>query len=103
MWVFYGECTSVYGYTLGMTCIVSHDIRLSSYHNYTKPLHCVVSQHWENIELVLKLAVTLAFPMDWVSIDETISILNRNTMISHTIEIGCVLLGGLKEVYSCKS
>ena len=40
---------------------VSHDLRLSSSHDLTKLLHCVVSQPWENIELVLKLAVALTY------------------------------------------
>ena len=37
---------------------VSHNLRLLSSHDLTKLLHCVVSQPWENIELVLKLAMT---------------------------------------------
>ena len=43
---------------------VSHDLRLSSSHDLTKLLHCVVSQPWENIELVLKLAVALTYGWD---------------------------------------
>ena len=43
---------------------VSHDLRLSSSHDLTKLLHCVVSQPWENIELVLKLAMTLTYRWD---------------------------------------
>ena len=38
--------------------MVSHDLRLSSSHDLTKLLHCVVSQPWENIDFVLKLAMT---------------------------------------------
>ena len=39
--------------------MVSHDLRLSSSHDLTKLLHCVICQPSENIELVLKLAVVL--------------------------------------------
>ena len=59
---------------------VSHNLRLSSSHDLTKLLHCVVSQHWANIEFVLKLAMNLTYgwyrkliiysPIDWVIIDE---------------------------------
>ena len=48
-----------------LVCMVAHwtrpmsyDLRLSSSHESTKLLHCVVSQPWENIELMLKLAMT---------------------------------------------
>ena len=41
--------------------MVSHDLRLSSSHDLTKMLHYVVSQPWENIELVVKLAMTLIY------------------------------------------
>ena len=40
---------------------VSHDLRLSSSHDLTNLLHCVVSQPRENIEFVLKLAMTLIY------------------------------------------
>ena len=40
---------------------MSHDLRLSSSHDLTKLLHCVVSQPWENIEFVLKLLMTLTY------------------------------------------
>ena len=43
---------------------MSHDLRLSSSHDLTKLLHCVISQPWENIELVLKLAMTLTYRRD---------------------------------------
>ena len=43
---------------------VSHDLRLSSYHDFTKLFHCVISQLWENIELVLKLEVSLSYGWD---------------------------------------
>ena len=41
--------------------MVSYDLMLSNSHDSTKLLHCIVSQPWENIELVLKLAVTLTY------------------------------------------
>ena len=44
--------------------MVSHDLRLSSSHDFTKLLYYVVSQRWENIELVLKLAVVLTHGWD---------------------------------------
>ena len=44
--------------------MVNHDLRLSSSHNLIKLLHCVISQPWENIELVLKLAMTLTYRWD---------------------------------------
>ena len=37
--------------------MVRHDLRLSSSHELTKLLHCVVFKPWENIELVLKLVL----------------------------------------------
>ena len=43
---------------------MSHDLRLSSSYDLTKLLHCVISQPWENIELVLKLAMTLTYGWD---------------------------------------
>ena len=43
---------------------VSHDLRLSSSHDLTQLLHFVVSQPWGNIELVLKLAITLTYGWD---------------------------------------
>ena len=52
-----------------LVCMVSHwirpmmsyDLMLSSSHDSTKLLHCIVSQPWENIKLVLKLAVALIY------------------------------------------
>ena len=44
--------------------MVSHDLRLSSSHDLTKLLHCVISQPWENIEFMLKLAVALTYEWD---------------------------------------
>ena len=57
---------------------MSHDIRLSSNHDLTKLFHCVVSQPWDNIEFMSKLAMTLTYewdhkviiyPIDWVIIN----------------------------------
>ena len=39
--------------------MVSRDIRLSSSHDFTKLLQCIVSQPWENLKLVPKLIVDL--------------------------------------------
>ena len=44
--------------------MVSHDLRLSSSHDSTKLFHCIVSQPWDNIELVLKLVVALTYEWD---------------------------------------
>ena len=44
--------------------MVSHDLRLSSSHDLSKFLYCVVSQPWENIEFVLKLTTTLTYKWD---------------------------------------
>ena len=44
--------------------VVSHDLRLSSNHDLTKMLHCVISQPWEKIEFVLKLPMTLTYEWD---------------------------------------
>ena len=41
--------------------MVSYELRLSSSHDSTKMFCCIVSQPWENIELVLKLAVALTY------------------------------------------
>ena len=43
---------------LWMGPTVNHDLRLWSSHDLTKLLHCVVTQPWEKIELMLKLAMT---------------------------------------------
>ena len=43
---------------------VSYDLRLSSSHDLNKLLHYIVSQPWENIELVLKLTMTLTYGWD---------------------------------------
>ena len=40
---------------------VNHDLRLSSSHDLTKLLHCVISQPSENIKLLLKLAMALTY------------------------------------------
>ena len=44
--------------------MVSHDLRLSSSLDLTKLPHCVISQSWENIKLVLKLAMVLTYKWD---------------------------------------
>ena len=43
---------------------MSYDLRLSSSHDFIKLLHCIVSQPWENIKLVLKLVVDLTYQWD---------------------------------------
>ena len=43
-WASNGECTSVCMVTHWTRPMVSHDLRLSSSHDLTKLLHCVVSQ-----------------------------------------------------------
>ena len=43
---------------------VSHDIRISSKHDFTNLLYYIVSQPWENIKLVQKLAVALIYGWD---------------------------------------
>ena len=45
--------------THGIGSIVSHDIRLLDSHDFTKLFYYIVSQPWENIELVQKLLVAL--------------------------------------------
>ena len=44
--------------------MVSHELRLSSSYDLTKLLHCVVSQPWENIEIMLKLVMTFSYRCD---------------------------------------
>ena len=44
--------------------MVSHHLTLSSSHDFTKLLYCVVSESWENIEFVLKLVVALTYRWD---------------------------------------
>ena len=41
--------------------MVSYELRLSSSHDSTKVLHCIVSQPWNNIKLMLKSVVTLTY------------------------------------------
>ena len=73
--------------------MVSYDLRLLSSHDSTNLLHCIVSQPWENIKLVLKLVVAptgeiirwsyIPYGLGhywWKSI--AIGILNKGTMIS---------------------
>ena len=47
---------------IGTTVI--HDLRLSSSHDLTKLLYCAIFQAWGNIEVVLKLAMTLTCGWD---------------------------------------
>ena len=43
--------------------MVSHNVRLSDSYDFTKLLYYIISQPWENIELVQKLTMVLAY--DW--------------------------------------
>ena len=43
---------------------MSHDIRLSGSHDFTKLLYYIVSQFWDNVEFVQKLVVTLTYEWD---------------------------------------
>ena len=61
---FYVVSILVYMATYWTRPTVSHDLKLSSSHDLTKLLHFVVSQPWENIEFMLKLAVTLTYGWD---------------------------------------
>ena len=102
-WVSHGEYTSVCMVTHWTRPTISHDLRLSSSHDLTKMLYYIVSQPWENIELMLKLVMTLTYSeiVSWSYIPYelghcwwkpiVISIFNRNTMISHGIETVCLL------------
>ena len=80
--------------TLWTRLTMSHDIRLSGSHDFNKMLHYIVSQPWENIELMSKFIVALTYGLDpkmiiyslwigslWKLI--VIGIINRGTMISH--------------------
>ena len=44
--------------------MVSHDVSLLGYHDFIKLLCCIVSQLWENIEIMSKLVVTLTYNQD---------------------------------------
>ena len=66
---------------------VSHDLRLSSSHNLTKLLHYIVSQPWENIKLVLNLAVTLIYGWD-------------RKLIIYSLWIGLLLMKANSNKYS---
>ena len=44
--------------------VISHNLKLSSSHEFTKLLYCIVSQPWEDIELILKFIVTLNYGWD---------------------------------------
>ena len=52
----------------------SHNIRLSGSHNFIKLLHCIITQPWENIEIVSKLAVALTYGGDPIMIIYSIKI-----------------------------
>ena len=77
--------------------MVSHDIRLSSSHDFTKLLYCIISQPRQNIKLVQKLEVVLTTGeiVSWSFISYGLShcswkpvvivIFNRDTMISHRL------------------
>ena len=77
---------------------MSYDIRLLSSHDFTKLLYYIVSQPWENIGFLSKLAVALTYRWDyeviiyffyglshyWWNLVAT-SILNRSTIIFHRL------------------
>ena len=67
--------------------IVSQDLRLSSSHDLIKLLHCAVSQPWENIKLVLKLAMTLTYKWD-------------RKLIIYSLWIGSLLMEAGRNRYS---
>ena len=46
----------------------SHNIRLSGIHDFMKLLHCIITQPWENIEIMSKLAVALTYRWDPIMI-----------------------------------
>ena len=54
----------VYVVTHWIGPMISHDIRLLGIHDFIKLLYCIVSQPWENIEFVKKLAVALTYRWD---------------------------------------
>ena len=43
---------------------MSHEIRLLSSYDFTKLLHYIVFQPWENIEFMSKLVVVLTYEWD---------------------------------------
>ena len=51
----------IYMITHWIRPMVSHNVKLSNSHDFTKLLHYVVSQLWENIELMLKLEMALTY------------------------------------------
>ena len=59
--------------------IISHDLRLSSSYDFTKLLHYVVSQPWENTEFVVKLTMTLTY--EW-----------NHKLIIYSLWIGSLLM-----------
>ena len=67
--------------------MVSHDLRLSNSHEFTKFFYCVISQPWENIEFVLKLAVALTYGWD-------------HKLIIYSLWIGSLLMEASSNKYS---
>ena len=65
----------------------SHDLRMSSNHDLTKLLYSVVSQPWENIKLVLKLAMALTYGWD-------------RKLIIYSLWIGSLLMEARNNMYS---
>ena len=75
--------------------MVSHDVRLSGSHDFTKLLYCLISQPWENIDFVPNLAMIYEWDLKvikysiwigslgWKSI--ATCILNRSIMISYRL------------------
>ena len=93
--------------------MVSHDVRLSGSHGFTKLLYYIVCQPWENTKFIPKFAVTLTYKWDpkviiyspWIgSLMEVGSnrySQQRHHYISWTLR-HCVPLGDPKEVCSRK-
>ena len=44
--------------------MMSHDVRLSGSHNFTKLLYYIISQSWKNTKFMLKLVVTMTYVWD---------------------------------------
>ena len=89
--------------TYWIELMVSHNVKLSGNYDFTKLLHYVISQSWENIIFVSKLAIALTYKwnLKWSYIPYklghyqwklvTICILNRDNIIFHEIETKCPL------------
>ena len=65
-----------------LVCMVTHWIRLIVSHDFTRLLHCIIFESWKNIELVLKLAMTLTYRWD------------RN-LFTYSLWIGSLFIGTL--------